>query len=52
VPIPDDDTRRRVFRHIVDDMNQAHCEPRPHAPLTHLADWMAGSPLVEIIFDD
>src|ERR1022692_1856209 len=44
VPITDDETRRRVFQHIVDDMNQPYNPARISQP-TRLEDWMAGSPL-------
>ena len=49
-PITDPTERRRVFTAIVDDMNQAHNPARIRQP-THLEDWMSGSPLLEIRFD-
>ncbi|MDX6338887.1 MAG: hypothetical protein QOG05_6227 [Streptosporangiaceae bacterium] len=50
VPITDDETRQRVFQHIVADMNQPHNPARIRQP-THLEDWMAGSPLIQVVFD-
>jgi deazaflavin-dependent oxidoreductase (nitroreductase family) len=51
VAVTDDETRQRVFRHIVDDMNQPHNPARISQP-THLEEWMAGSPLIEVIFSE
>lgn len=51
VPVIDPADKRPVFEHIVDDFNHPHnpaIVPQPQ----HLADWMAGSPLVEIVFTD
>lgn len=50
VPVTDEAERRRIFSYIVDDLNQPHNPARIPQP-THLEDWMAGSPLVEIVFD-
>lgn len=49
IPITDSGTRRRIFEYIVDDMNQPHNPARIRQP-THVEDWMAGSPLVEVVF--
>jgi hypothetical protein len=51
VPITDPELKRPIFAAMVDDMNQPHNPALIHQP-THLDDWMAGSPLVEILFDD
>lgn len=51
VPITDPERRRRVFEYIVDDFNQPHNPARVYQP-QHVEDWMDGSPLVEILFDD
>jgi len=51
VPVTDPAQRRRVFEYIVDDLNQPHnpgMVPQPQS----VDDWVAGSPLVEVIFDD
>ena len=47
VIVEDDDERRRVFSHIVDDLNQPSNPARIQQP-TRLEDWVAGSPLVRI----
>ncbi len=51
LPITDEAERRRIFTYMVDDFNQSHNPARIVQP-TRVEDWMAGSPLVEIIFDD
>jgi len=51
VPITDADLKRPIFAAMVDDMNQPHNPALIHQP-TRLEDWMRGSPLVEIVFDD
>lgn len=51
VPVTDPDVRRRVFEYIVDDVNQPHDPALVRQP-QRVHDWMAGSPLVEIVFDD
>jgi len=51
VPITDPALRRPIFEYIVSDLNQPHnpgAVPQPQ----HVDDWMEGSPLVEIVFDD
>ena len=49
--ITDETQRRRVFTAIVDDLNQSHNPARISQP-TSVADWLAGSPLVEVSFID
>ena len=51
VPLTDPAERRRVFEYIVDDFNQSHNPARVRQP-HRVEEWMEGSPLVEIIFDD
>ena len=50
MPVTDEEQRRRVFTHVVDDLNQPH-NPAGISQPTHLEDWTAGRPLVEIVFD-
>lgn len=51
IPVPDPDERRRIFQHIVDDFNQPHNPAIVRQP-QHVEDWIEGSPLLEIVFDD
>lgn len=51
VIITDPAVRRPVFEYIVDDLNQPH-NPGYVAQPQRVEDWMDGSPLVQIIFDD
>jgi hypothetical protein len=51
VPITDPRERRPIFEYIVDDLNQP-ANPANFARPQVVEEWMAGSPLVEIIFDD
>ncbi|MFJ4828686.1 nitroreductase/quinone reductase family protein [Streptomyces sp. NPDC088747] len=51
IPITDDRERRRIFTHFVADLNQPHNPGRIAQP-TSVEDWMAGSRLAEITFDD
>ena len=51
VPVTDPAERRRIFEYIVDDFNQPHNPARVPQP-QRVEDWMEGSPLVEIVFDD
>ncbi len=51
VPVTDYITRQRVFEYVVDDFNQPHNPALLRQPQL-VEDWMAGSPLVEIDFDD
>lgn len=50
-PVVDPDERRRVFTEIVADLNQPANPGRLTAP-TNVDDWMTGSVLVRIEFDD
>ena len=50
-PVTDPVERRRVFTEIVADLNQPANPGRLSAP-TSVDDWMTGSVLVEITFDD
>lgn len=50
VPVTDAGERRRIFGAIVDDLNQPSNPGRISQP-TSVADWLAGSPLVEVAFD-
>jgi deazaflavin-dependent oxidoreductase (nitroreductase family) len=49
-PVPDPADRARILGAIVDDLNQPS-DPGGVAP-QRLEDWLAGSPLLEIVFDD
>jgi F420H(2)-dependent quinone reductase len=49
--ITDTLVKREIFEHFVADMNQSHNPARIQQP-TLVADWLAGSPLVEVIFND
>lgn len=51
VPVTDEAARRAVFTEIVDDLNQPSNPGRVSQP-QHVQDWVAGSPLAEIVFDD
>lgn len=51
VPITDPSQKRPIFEYIVDDFNQPHNPAIVHQP-QRVDDWMAGSPLVEIVFSD
>lgn len=51
VAVTDEAERRRVLGHVVDDLNQPHNPggvPQPQ----RMEDWLAGSPLVEVVFDE
>ena len=48
-PVTDEQERRRVFTEIVDDLNQPSNPAHINQP-TSVNAWMAGSPLVEIVF--
>ena len=50
-PVTDEAERRRIFTAIVDDLNQPANPGRIRQP-TSLQDWLDGSVLVEIEFDD
>lgn len=49
--VTDQQERRRAFSFFVADMNQPH-DPARIGTRTSVAEWMAGSPLVEVVFDD
>jgi deazaflavin-dependent oxidoreductase (nitroreductase family) len=51
LPVTDEAERRRVFTSIVADLNQPANPGRIQQP-TSVEEWMAGSVLVEIEFDD
>ena len=50
-PVIDEGERRRVFTAIVDDLNQPSNPGKIQQP-TRVEDWMNGSVLMEIDFDD
>lgn len=50
-PVTDEAERRRIFTRFVDDLNQPSNPGRIAHP-TRVKDWMAGSPLVEVSFDE
>ena len=50
-PVTDEVERRRIFTQFVDDLNQPSNPGRISQP-TSVEDWMAGSPLMEISFDE
>lgn len=50
-PITEEAERRRIFAQFVDDLNQPGNPGRIAQP-THVEDWVAGSPLMEISFDE
>ena len=49
-PVTDEAERRRILTEIVDDINQPSNPGRIVQP-THVDDWMAGSPLLEVSLD-
>lgn len=51
VPVTDPAQKRPIFEYIVDDFNQPHNPAIVRQP-QRVEDWMAGSPLVEIVFTD
>ncbi len=50
-PVTDEAERHRVFARFADDLNQPGNPGRIAQP-TRVEDWMAGSPLVEVSFDE
>lgn len=50
-PVTDEEERRRIFGEIVDDLNQPGNPGRIAQP-ANLEDWVAGSPLMEVSFDE
>ena len=51
VPVENQDDRREIFGAIVADLNQPSNPGRIQQP-TAVADWLDGSVLLEILFDD
>ena len=52
-PVRDPQQREAVFRSIIDDLNQpTNPAGIPRQPVEPLVDWMAGSPLVHVEFDE
>ncbi|MCK6068229.1 MULTISPECIES: nitroreductase/quinone reductase family protein [Microbacterium] len=51
IPITEPAQKRPIFEYIVDDFNQPHNPAIVRQP-QRVEDWMAGSPLMEIIFTD
>ncbi|WP_435193587.1 nitroreductase/quinone reductase family protein [Streptomyces sp. NRRL F-5630] len=51
LPVTDPERRRRFFQYIVDDVNQPHNPALVHQP-QRVQDWIDGSPLLEIVFND
>jgi hypothetical protein len=49
--VTDDELRRKAFTHFVADLNQPHNPARIAQP-TDVESWLAGSPLVQVVFDD
>ena len=49
--VVDEQERRRAFTHFVADINQDH-DPARIGRKTSVEDWLAGSPLVHMVFDD
>lgn len=49
-PVTDEPTRRRVFRSVIDDLNQPRNPAGLPQPVEPLEAWMAGSPLVHVTF--
>ena len=50
-PVTDEAERRRIFTQFVEDLNQPSNPGRIAQP-TRVEDWVAGSPLMEISFDE
>ena len=50
-PVTDEAERRRIFTRFAEDLNQPGNPGRIAQP-TRVEDWMAGSPLVEVSFDE
>ena len=51
VLVTDEARKREVFEHIVDDLNRAH-DPAGLGLHADLDEWVGGSPLIEIVFDE
>lgn len=50
--VTDEWTRRRVFRSVIDDLNQPSNPAGLPQPVATLDAWMAGSPLVHVTFPE
>lgn len=50
-PITDPEERRRIFQVFIDDLNQPSNPGHVPQP-QYVEDWLAGSPLAEVTFDD
>lgn len=50
-PITDEQERRRVFEAFIDDLNQPSNPARLPQPLS-VDDWLVGSPLIAVDFED
>ncbi|WP_125130804.1 hypothetical protein [Microbacterium sp. 10M-3C3] len=50
-PVTDRQRRQAIFEYIVDDFNQPHNPAIVRQP-QRVEDWLAGSPLLEIVFPD
>jgi hypothetical protein len=50
-PVLDPDERLRIFRAIIDDLNQPLHRGYLSQPVEPVADWVAGSPLMHVLFD-
>ncbi|MFD1714505.1 nitroreductase/quinone reductase family protein [Amnibacterium flavum] len=51
-PVPDPADRRRIFASIIDDLNQPLHRGYLSQPVEPLEQWMQGSPLLRVRFDD
>jgi hypothetical protein len=51
-PIRDDAARERVFRAVIDDLNQPSNPAGLPQPVAPLSAWMAGSPLIHVTFPE
>jgi deazaflavin-dependent oxidoreductase (nitroreductase family) len=50
-PVPDPGERARILEAVVDDLNQP-ANPGGIPQPQQVEDWIAGSPLLEVVFDD
>jgi deazaflavin-dependent oxidoreductase (nitroreductase family) len=51
-PVLDPADRRRIFSSIIDDLNQPLHRGYIRQPVEPLEQWMDGSPLIHVIFED
>ena len=49
-PVPDRDSRRRVFEEIISDLSQSQHRARISQPVQPVEAWFAGSPLMHVTF--